>query len=879
MLDDLFFRVRSLFQRETVESEMEDELQFHSERQLEKYLKTGMSREEAQRRVRMDFGGLEQVKEECRDARGVSLLETLAQDLRYGWRTLLKSPGFATAALFTLALGIGANTAIFSVVYGVLLEPLPFRDAAHLVLLHETTPRVGDVSVSYPNFQDWRSQSHSFSEMAAVNPVKFNMAGSNQPENIGGLAVSPNFLPMMGVRPVIGRGFTADEEKAGTARVVLLRYALWQSRFGADRSAIGQTIRLDSQTVTIVGVLPQDFRWVEKCDVMEPMGVWATHNNSATNRGDRGDGLVVGRLAAGVRMEQARAEMETIAAGLARAYPQANDQFGVNLRPLREAFSGDVRPAMLVLLGAAIFVLLVACANVANLFLMRGAVRAKEMALRIAIGASRGRIIRQILTESFLVALLGGVAGVCLAIAGIPAIARLIPPDTLAGASVYMNGAVLLFSAALVVLSMFVFGLAPALHATSGDVQSELKEGGKTTSAGARNRLRGLLATSEVALALVLLVGAGLMMKSLYRLLAVDSGFRSEHVLKLEMDLRTAQYDQDPAVIAFWQQTLDRVRALPGVESAAVGTAIPLTDNHDRTDITVEGMLLPKPGSFPHPDVHIVSPDYEKTLEIRLLRGRGFTHADQENVPRVAMVNATLAQRLFPGTDPIGKRFTFGNEPGRATWVKIVGVLEDTKMYGLANPARLEVYVPFRQAASNGMVLLVKSGQEPTALVSAIRGIVASIDKEQPIFRIATMQEVVDASVSTRRITLILLGLFSALALVLAGIGIYGVISYSAAQRSREIGIRMALGAQRGDVMRLVLAQGGKISAAGIVIGSAASLGLTRLMAKLLYSVSVVDPATFAVVAFVLALIATVASYIPARRALRVDPLVALRNE
>jgi putative ABC transport system permease protein len=879
MLDDLFFRVRSLFRRETVESELEDELRFHSEHQIEKYLKTGMNRDEALRRVRMEFGDLEKVKEDCRDARAVSLMETLAQDLRYGWRTLFKSPGFTAAALFTLALGIGANTAIFSVVYGILLQPLPFRGTSHLVLLNETTPRVGDVSVSYPNFQDWRSQSHSFAEMAAVNLVKFNMAGSNEPENIGGLAVSANFLPMMGVRPVIGRGFTPDEEKAGTARVVLLSYPLWQSRFGADRGAIGQTIRLDSHTVTIVGVLPQDFRWVEKCDVMEPMGVWATHNDSATNRGDRGDGLVVGRLAAGVRMEQARAEMETLAAGLARAYPEPNDQFGVNLRPLREAFSGDVRPAMLVLLGAAIFVLLVACANVANLFLMRGAVRAKEMALRIAIGATRGRVIRQILTESFLVALLGGVAGVCLAIAGIPAIVRLIPPDTLAGASVGMNGAVLLFSAALVVLSMFVFGLAPALHATSGDVQSELKEGGKTTSAGARNRLRGLLATSEVALALVLLVGAGLMMKSLYRLLAVDSGFRSGHVLKLEMDLRTAQYDKDPAVIAFWQRALDRVRALPGVESAAFGTAIPLTGNHDRTDITVEGMPLPKPGSFPHPDVHIVTPDYEKTLGIRLLRGRGFTPADRENAPRAAMVNATVAQRLFPGADPIGKRFTFGNEPGRATWVTIVGVLADTKMYGLANPARLEVYVPFRQAASNGMVLLVKSGQEPTALVSAIRGIVASIDREQPIFRIATMQEVVNASVSTRRITLILLGLFSALALVLAGIGIYGVISYSAAQRSREIGIRMALGAQRGDVIRLVLAQGGKISAAGILIGSAASLGLTRLMAKLLYSVSVVDPATLAVVAFLLALIATVASYIPARRTLRVDPLIALRHE
>jgi putative ABC transport system permease protein len=881
MLDDLFFRVRSLFRRETVESEMEEELRLHSERQLEKYLKTGMSRGEAQRRVRMDFGGLEQVKEECRDARGVSLLETLAQDLRYGWRTLLNSPGFAAAALFTLALGIGANTAIFSVVYGVLLQPLPFRDAARLVLLHETTPKVGDVSVSYPNFQDWRAQSHTFSEMAAVSNVGFNMNGVSQPENIRGLAVSPNFLSMAGVRPAIGRGFTPDEEKAGAAPVLLLTYALWQSHFGEDRGVIGQTIRLDSRTVTIVGVLPKDFRWVETCDVMEPIGVWATNNSTVAERADRGDLVVVGRLAAGVRIEQVRAEMNGIAARLARAYPQSNDQFGVKLQPLREAFSGDARPAVLVLLGAAIFVLLVACANVANLFLMRGAVRAKEMALRIAIGASAGRIVRQILTESFLVAVLGGLAGVGLAMAGIPAMARLIPADTLGGASVGMNGAVLLFSAGLVVLSVLAFGLAPALHATRGNVHADLKEGGKATSGGGRNRWRGLLATSEVALALILLVGAGLMMKSLYRLLAVDSGFRPARVVKLGMSLRTAQYGKAPAVIGFWQQVLDRVRALPGVESTAVGTAIPLTDDHSRTDITVEGTAISKPSGYPHPDTHTVSPGYEKTLGVRLLRGRGFTDADRENAPRVALVNATVAERLFPGIDPMGKRFIFGHLQANHApeWVTIVGVLADTKMYGLANPARLEVYVPFRQMAANEMVLLVKSGVEPAALVSAIRGVVVSIDKEQPIFGIATMQEVVNASVSTRRITLILLGLFSGLALVLASIGIYGVVSYSVAQRAREIGIRMALGAQRGDVLRLVLAQGGRISLAGIAIGSAASAGLTWLMAELLYSVSAVDPATFIAVAFVLAAIAMLASYIPARRALRVDPLVALRNE
>jgi putative ABC transport system permease protein len=881
MLDDLFFRLRSLVRRKTVEAEMEDELRFHTERQLEKYLNAGMSRERALRRVRMDFGGLEQVKEDCRDARSVSLVETLAQDLRYGCRTLLKSPGFAVAALLTLALGIGANTAIFSVVYGILLRPLPFRDPAHLVLLNETTPRVGQVSVSYPNFQDWRAQSRTFSEMAAVSNVHFNMTGIGQPENIGGLAVSPNLLPMAGVRPVIGRSFTPDEEKAGTPPVLILSYDLWQSHFGADRRAVGKTVRLDSRVFTIIGVLPPGFRWVEKCDVMVPMGVWATSNGGANSRGDRGDMLVVGRLAPGVRIGQARTEMEGIAARLALAYPEANYQFGVNLQPLREVFSGDVRPAMLVLLGAAIFVLLVACANVANLFMMRGAVRAREMALRIAIGASGGRIVRQILTESFLVALLGGLAGVGLAVAGVPAIARLIPPDTLAGARVDVNGAVLLFSAGLVIVSMFAFGLAPALDSKSGDLQSELKEGGKATSGGGRNRWRNLLATSEIALALILLVGAGLMMKSLHRLLSVDSGFRAERVLKLEMSLQTAQYDKDAALIGFWQQTLDRVRTLPGVESAAVGTAIPLTGDHWRTDITVEGLPLPKLGSFPHPDMHIVSPDYEKTLGIRMLRGRGFTDSDREGAPQVALVNATVAQRLFAGADPVGRRFTFGRlQAGRPPkWVTIVGVVADTRMYGLANPARLEVYLPFRQSPPNGMVLLVKSRQEPDTLVSAIRAVVASIDKEQPIFGISTMQEVVNASISTRRVTLMLLGLFSGLALVLAAIGIYGVVSYSVAQRTKEIGIRMALGAQPGDVLRLVLAQGGKIAAAGIAIGGAASLVFTRLLTKLLYSVSTGDPATFAAVAFALALVALVACWIPARRTLRVDPLVALRHE
>jgi putative ABC transport system permease protein len=881
MWQDLMFRARSLFRPHQVEAELDDELRFHAERQLGKYLESGMTREEARRRVRLEFGGLDQVKENCRDARGVSLVETLRQDLRYGLRTLRKSPGFAAVALFTLALGIGANTAIFSVVYGVLLRPLPYRDSGRLAILNETNPRVGMVSVSQMNFEDWRRQSHAFSGMASVYGVHFNLSGTNQPESISGIAVTPNFLTISGIRPILGRVFSASEERPGTPPVVLLSYPLWQSRFGADPHAVGSTVALDGHAYTVAGVLPPEFRWVEQADVIEPVGVLATNDDDFETRGDRGDMMVLGRLAPNSSLEQARSEMEGIAARLAAAYPVDNARCGVVLRPLREVFSSDVRPAILVLLGAVVFVLLIACANVSNLFLMRGAGRSREMALRIAIGASRSRIAGQVLTEGFLVAVLGGAAGVALALAGIRGISILIPRDSLAGASIEMNGPVLLFSAALVLLSMFAFGLAPALHSTSTNLQAELKEGGKATNARGRSRWRTVLATAEIAFALILLVGAGLMTRSLYLLLSVDSGFRAEHVMKVEMSLRTEQYDKDEAVRNFWQKLLDGVRALPGVRSAALGTAIPLTDDHWRTDIWVEGQPLPDAASFPHPDMHVVSPDFLGTMGIRLLHGRAFVETDRENAPPVALVNETLAQRLFPGGDPVGRRIQRGRpRPGRPQrWTTIVGVVADTKMYGLAQKARMEVYLPYRQDPLNDMALVVKSAQYPASLTSAIRRVIASIDKDQPIFGVETMQQVVNDSVSTRRTTLILLSLFSALALVLSAIGIYGVVSYSVAQRIREIGIRMALGAQRSDVLRLVLGQGARISGIGIAIGIAASLLLTRLMAKLLYSVSAADPATFLAVALLLSLIALSASYIPARRTMRVDPLIALRQD
>ncbi|HEX4228983.1 MAG TPA: ABC transporter permease [Bryobacteraceae bacterium] len=882
MLTDLLFRLRTLFRRKAVEEELDAELRFHFERQVEKYRKSGLTHDRALRRARIEFGGLESVKEECREAHGVQLLESTFQDVRYGLRTLRKSPGFASVAMLTLALGIGANTAIFSVVYAVLLNPLPYKDSSRLIVLNETTPKVGMVSVSYPNFLDWRAQNRVFSRMADVHGMGFNLAGITEPESISGEAVSPNYLSMLGMHPFLGRDFMASEEKTGTAPVVLLSYGLWQSHFGGDRNALGRTITLNGRGFTIIGVLPQDFRSLEKADVIEPIGVWVTNNSEASDRGQRGDSLVAGRLAPGVSFGRARAEMEGIEARLAHEYPGANDQFGVSLRPIRDVFVGDIRSAILVLFCAVIFVLLIACANVANLFLMRGAGRSREIAVRMAIGATRGRAVRQMLVESFLLAFFGGLLGLVLAVAGIHGVVSMIPVDTLAGANVTLNGAVLIFAGCVVVISAFLFGLAPALRATKASVHFHLKEGGRNATGGVGpTRWRAALAVMEIALALVLLAGAGLMMKSLYRLLSVDLGIRPERVLSMEMSLRTSQYDKDPAILNFWQQVLDGVRALPGVEASALGTGVPLTREHSRDDITIEGMALPKPGSFPHPDIHAVSPRYVATLGIQLLRGRVFTDADRENAPQVAMINAMLAEHFFHNESPVGRRIHLGRpsptEPPK--WMTIVGVVGDTKLYGLANPSRLEVYVPFRQWASSEMQLIVKSRVDPAALISAIRHVVASVDKDQPIFAIATMEQLVDDSVSTRRITLILLGLFSVLALVLAAIGIYGVISYAVAQRTHEIGIRLALGAQSKDVVRMILAQGATITGAGVVIGIIAALGLTRLMSKLLFAVSAADPSTFAAVAIMLMLIAMVACYIPARRTLRVDPMIALRDE
>ena len=869
--------------RRRSDERLREELDQHVALQTEENVRCGIPPQEARRLALLKLGAIEAIRERYSEEKSLPRLECLQQDIRFALRILRKSPGFTAIAVLTLALGIGANTAVFSIVYSTLLQPLPYRDASRLMVLNETTPNVGVVSVSYPNFVDWRAQSHTFSEMAALDTVSFNLSGVTEPESLRGLAVSPNFLAMMGVHPLIGRDFAAAEENQGIAPVAILSDALWQRRFGGDAGVLGRAIVLDGREFTIVGVLPSNFVAPSKTDVLIPIGVWITNNpEEAHDRGDRGDMPVIGRLAPGITRKQAIAEMEGIEARLAKEYPGADEDYGVAMQPIRDALVGQTRPALLVLFGAVIFALLIACANVANLFLVRITGRTKEMALRMALGASSSRIFAQMLTESLVLSLLGGLFGLAVAFAGVRGIGLLIPAGLLPGGAVALNVPVLVFTGAIVLLAAFAFGITPALHWNRTDVQSELKEASRTSSAGTtHNRVRGALAIVEAALALVLLVGAGLMMKSLYRLLQVDPGFRTNQVLTMTMSLRPDQYSKDVAVRSFWQQVLQRVGELPGIESASVATNTPMTDNHGRSDITIEGMAQLRPGNYPHPDVHVVSSSYVHTLGISLLRGRSFTESDREDAPLAAMINQRLANQFFPNEDPIGKRFIFGHPSAKQQpkWLTIVGVVGDTKLYGLQNLSRLEVYLPFRQFPPGQMDLLVKSRVDPAALTSALRSAVYSVDKDQSIASVATMKQLVDNSLATRRMTLVLLGLFSALALMLGAIGIYGVISYSVAQRTREIGLRMALGAPRGEVFRMVIGQGVKLAGTGIAIGILAALGLARLMSSLLYQVSTADFETFTCVAVLLLLVALAASCVPARRAISVEPIVALRYE
>ena len=806
------------------------------------------------------------------------MLGTLWQDLRYGARTLLKSPGFTFVAIIALALGIGANTAIFSVVNSMLLRPLPFVDSEQLIRVYATDVKKGrnDHPTSFLNFKDWQKENHVFENMAAYAEASATLTGGETPEQIKGVVTSADVFPMLGVQPELGRSFSAQEEQPGSAAVVVLSYGLWQRRFGSDRQLIGREITIDGKSTTVLGVMPAGFKF--PLDAENPE-FWSPHDSTNEVNQQRGARYLgtIARLKPNVTLAQAQAEMDTISRRLEEQYAANNTGRGVRLISLYEDAVGSIRPALLVLLGAVGCVLLIACANVANLLLARATGRAKEMAVRTALGASRRRIVRQLLTESLLLSVLGGGLGLLLAMWGVDLLVAMIPASVPRSQEIGLDGRVLGFTFGISILTGILFGLAPTLQATKLDLNDSLRENGRGSTAGIRrNRVRSVLVVSEIALSLMLLVGAGLLIRSFQQLREINPGFKPENVLTMSFALPEAKYKDADSQAAFFRQLTERVAALPGVASVGVVDPLPLSGDNKSTSFMIEGRPAVAPSELPSVNIRKISPDYLHAMSIPLLRGRAFTGQDTKDAPRVMLVNETLVRRLFPGEDPIGKRVL----QGRRGATEIVGIVGDVKHRSLDVESGAEFYMSYLQSPEPEMTLVARGTTgDSSGLIAAVRNAVGEIDKDQPISDIKPMNQLLAESVAPQRFNTLLLGIFAFIALALASVGIFGVMNYTVTQRTHEIGIRLALGAQTTDVLRLIVTQGMMLALIGVGIGLAGSFATTRLMRSLLYGVSATDPLIFFGVSLLLAFVALVACYIPARRAMRVDPMVALRYE
>jgi putative ABC transport system permease protein len=808
----------------------------------------------------------------------------LLQDLRYGIRILLKSPGFTAVAVLTLGLGIGANTAIFSVVNRVLLRPLPYPDADRLVVINESSKPMPEGPVSYPNFLDWQAQNQVFDRMAAFQSEALTLVGVEVPESLPSLNVSADFFPTLGVNPIYGRNFLLSEDKVGAAPTVIMSYGLWQRRFGADPGLIGRSLKLKgtlgTRDFTVAGILPRDFRFYAPAELYVPIGLWGA-NGYLMKRENHDRTLAVARMKPGVSLEQARSQLETIASRLRQQYPATNTGFGVTITPLRERVVGHVRRAVLVLLGVVSFVLLIACVNVANLLLARSVLRRKEVAIRAALGAGWGRVVRQLLTETTLLGLAGGAVGLLLASWSSSALVGLVPPGSPAG-GIAVDYHVLGFTLLLSLLTGVAFGLAPALQASELDLREALKAGGRsaTESFGYR-RLRSLLVVSEVALALVILIAAGLMIRSFRLLLKVDPGFNVQGVLTVGLDMSDPKYQENPArFMAFNAQLLERVRAIPGVQYAGTVRPLPLGGGRSAMPFYREDRPVPSEANFPAADWHAVSPGYFQAMGIGVVRGRDFADSDGPSTPQVAVISQGMARRYWPDEEPVGKRLRIGTPEMGLPWFTVVGVVGDTKPYGLEASTPAELYVSCLQLGSwVDMNLVVRTAANPLGVAAALRDQVLALDKEMVVGDLQTMEQRLGGTLAGRRGNMLTLGIFAGLALVLAVVGIYGVMSYSVAQRTQEIGVRVALGARPADVLRLVVRQGMTLVLVGVGVGLAGSIACTRLLRSMLFEVTPTDPVTFAGVVLLLTVVALLASYIPARRATRVDPMVALRYE
>jgi predicted permease len=811
-------------------------------------------------------------------------MSTFVQDLRYAGRMLVSGGAVTLVAVITLALAIGANTAIFSMINGILLKPLPFERPSELLLIGE---RHGErpISVAWLNYADWRAQNRVFTDMGASATVFLNLVRDGvEPERLLGERVTASYFRTLGVQPLLGRTFTEREDSVGGEPVIVLSEGTWHRLFGGDPAVIGRPLTLNDTVYTVIGIMPAAFvidtppveAWISMGRVRESFGNRANHAGIS----------VVARLKPGVTLDAARADMDAIAARLAQDYPDTNSNLGVRVESLHESFVGrDLTRALIVLAGAVAFVLLIACANVANLLLSRGAARQREIAVRTALGAGRGRLFRQLLTESVLLAFAGGIAGVLLGSWGLQVLLAATPDNLARVDAVRIDASVLLFSAALTLTTGIIFGVAPALQVSRPDLNETLKEGGRSGTKGAKaQHVRSALVVAQVALSLVLLVGAGLMLRSFAELQATSPGLDPTNVVAAGVTLPGARYSDLDARRQFIRRVIDRLEATPGVESAATVTPLPLSMNGWQTSFLVEGFPEPEPGKFPTNDIARITPNYFRTMGIRLLRGRPFTWQDTENAPLVAIIDETFADTWFANQDPIGRRIKINAGhpvPGMPPppWVTVVGVVNHVKNYGIDQESRVEVYVPYTQSTLSQATLVVKGSGDTAAVGAAIKQAVREADPTLPVFTIRTMEEYLERTLTSKRLMMLLLALFAAVALTLAAVGLYGVMSYGVAQRTSEIGIRMALGAHPRDVLRLVIGHGMVLTACGLVLGLAGAYWLTRVIETLLFGVSANDAATFAGVAALLAVVAFLATWIPARRAARVDPLVALRYE
>ncbi|HEV2206282.1 MAG TPA: ABC transporter permease [Candidatus Acidoferrales bacterium] len=874
----------ALFHRSRFEHDMDDELRAHIRDRASDLERSGIPRAEAERRARLDFGGYQKFKEEVRESAGTHFVDSLAQDVRFALRMLRKSPGFAAIAVLTLALGIGANTAMFSVVNTSLLRPLPFSNPAQLVDIWARSsvfdfPNLG---LSLADIADLRSQSTAFSAIAPYNYSGMTLTGRGAPRHLDGTQISAELFPLLGIRPLYGRSFTNAEMQPGQDREIILSFPLWKEQFGGDPRAVGTTITLDNKSYTIVGVMPPQQHLNSVADVQ----FWvpfAPAKAELANRPFHGT-PVIARLKPGRTIQQAQAELDAIGARLAKTYPDADKNWSFRLASLESDVVGNSRAPLLILLAAVGFVLLIACANIGNLFLSRGWTRRRELAIRSALGATRSRIVRQLLVEGLLVALIGGLCGLLIAVWGVEGLRTLLPANTPRIQDLSIDPAVLWFTFAASILAGLLFSLAPAALVSKQDTSASVKEGSAQAGSGTQHKfLRQSLVAGEIALALLLVIGATLALRSFARLLAVNMGFRSDHLLTMYLDFPSGKFTKPDQALSYIHEILAAVRSAPGVQDASASGYSPLSGTKGETTIHTDAMAPGAPAAMTQGNR--ATPRYFQTLGIPLLAGRDFAETDNTHSPDVYIVNQAFAKTFFAGVNPVGRRIGNFDANHKLKWGQIVGEIADTRDQRAKEAPAPELFAPLDQTkdptgpGTTGVALVVRTKSDPLATLSAVENRIWSIDKAQPVENVATMDQLLSESHAAPRFQTFLLGVFGGLGLLLAVVGIYGVISYSVAQRTHEIGIRMALGANPLQVMRLVLSQGLNLALIGAAIGIVASFALTRLMAGLLFGISATDPLTFISVTAILVAVAVAACYIPARRAMRVDPVRSLRCE